>query len=199
MDSNKKLEELAHKIEVLDQLILETEEEAKSLGDVVKRLDGFSFAHKEVISKFEGHVKSQQEELVNLIKEGKLPQPVANLVSASLLNSKKFLETAAEEAERLFFTRQGENLGARARAGKLKKMKEKLSEEISFVREAQEAEKKAVEEGAVESAAPSEKSEEKARMETPKNKRKTPKRRPDEVGPLADTVKRLKAARGKKS
>jgi prefoldin subunit 5 len=198
MDHNKKLEELAHKIEVLDQLILETEEETKSLNNVVKRLDGFSFAHKEIVSKFEGYVKNQQDELVAMIKDGKLPQPVANLVSASLLGSKKFLETAAEEAERLFFTRQGENFGARARAGKLKKMKESLSGEIASINEALEAAKKS-EEAAVNLAAPSEKSPEILPVEPTKNKRKNSRKRPDEVGPLADTVKRLKAARNKKS
>ena len=198
MDNTKKLEELTHKIEMLDQLILESEEESKVLGDAVKRLDGFSFAHKDVLSKFEGYVKSQQEELVGLIKDGKLPQPVANLVSSSLLNSKKFLETTAAEAERLFFTRQGEHFGARARGGKLKKTKESLMAEVSSIHEAQEAEKKEAEKTTVTPVVLSEKSEEKTQVETQKNKKSASKKRPDETGPLAETVRRLKTARNKK-
>jgi hypothetical protein len=195
---NEKILELQHKAETVKEIAESTRKEIEELRETLKRLDGFAYGHKEIASKFKDHVKKQQDELVGLANEGKIAPAVVSFVSSYVLASQKFLNEAEKEARKLLHTRQGELIAIVSNEEKLRALAAKIEEEIGgLVKEAEKKEEEAVAKQPS-PAAPSEKSQEIPSTEPTKNKRKNSRKRPDEAGALADTVKRLKAARGKK-
>ena len=194
---NEKILELQHKAETVKEIAESTRKEIEELRETLKRIDGFAYGHKEIASKFKDHVKKQQDELVGLANEGKIAPAVVNFVSSYSLSSQKFINEAENDARKLLHTRQGELIALVSNEEKLRTLASKIEEEINgLMQEAKKEEEVLSREQSPD--VPSEKSQELPRMEIPKNKKKNSRRRPDEVGPLADTVKRLKAARGKK-
>jgi chromosome segregation ATPase len=194
---NKKLS-LEHKIQVLEELAASMQQDAEDLRETLKRLDGFAYGHKELVGKYKGHVEKQQEELAGLVKSSNLAPAVANFVLTYTAKSQKFLENAQLDARKLLHTRQGELVSLVSQLEKLKVSIESVKSEIEALKEEEKKEAPlavSLVEEPVET--PSEKSEKKEEMSGKKGKKKTSRGRPDQAGPLAATVKRLKEARKK--
>lgn len=183
------LQRLEFKSETLKEIAEKTKKEAEELQSTLKRLEGFAYGHKEISSKFKDHLRKQQEELTTLVNEGKITQGVLAFVASYTANNRKFIEDSEREARKLFHTRQGELMSLVSSYEKLLADAATIDSTIAALKENKGEE--------VPSAVP-EKIEIDPPVEQKKNKRKYSGKRPDEVGTVAETVKRLKEARSKK-
>lgn len=190
---DKTLQRLELKSETLKEIAEKTKGDADEMRETLKRLDGFAYGHKELSSKFRDHVKKQQEELSKLVSEGKVAPAIANFTVSYVLASQKFIEDSEREARKLLHTRQGELLSLVSSAEKLLVDSKTLDDTIAALKEKKEV--PSMEESV---SMVSEKSDNVAVVEQQKNKRKSSRKRPDQVGTVAETVKRLKEARSKK-
>jgi hypothetical protein len=126
----KNSDSLKNKLEIIDTFIGSTTDELKILEENIKKIEGFSFGAKDLADKFKGHVKKTQSEIIDLLNEQKITQPIANLLNSSLLGSLKFVKEGAIEADRIFYVRQGEILGIKTRIKKLVSLDSLTKEEL---------------------------------------------------------------------
>ena len=126
----KNSDSLKNKLEIIDSFIGSTTDELKILEENIKKIEGFSFGAKDLADKFKGHVKKTQSEIIDLLNEQKITQPIANLLNSSLLGSLKFVKEGAIEADRIFYVRQGEILGIKTRIKKLISLDSLIKQEL---------------------------------------------------------------------
>ena len=126
----KNSDSLKNKREIIDSFIGSTTDELKILEENIKKIEGFSFGAKDLADKFKGHVKKTQSEIIDLLNEQKITQPIANLLNSSLLGSLKFVKEGAIEADRIFYVRQGEILGIKTRIKKLISLDSLIKQEL---------------------------------------------------------------------
>ena len=126
----KNSDSLKNKLEIIDSFIGSTTDELKIIEENIKKIEGFSFGAKDLADKFKGHVKKTQSEIIDLLNEQKITQPIANLLNSSLLGSLKFVKEGAIEADRIFYVRQGEILGIKTRIKKLISLDSLIKQEL---------------------------------------------------------------------
>ena len=126
----KNSDSLKNKLEIIDSFIGSTTDELKILEENINKIEGFSFGAKDLADKFKGHVKKTQSEIIDLLNEQKITQPIANLLNSSLLGSLKFVKEGAIEADRIFYVRQGEILGIKTRIKKLISLDSLIKQEL---------------------------------------------------------------------
>ena len=126
----KNSDSLKNKLEIIDSFIKTTADELCLLEENIKKIEGFSFGAKDLADKFKGHVSKTQTEIISLINEQKITQPIANLLNSSLLGSLKFVKDGAIEADRIFYVRQGEILGIKSRIKKLISLDSSIKQEL---------------------------------------------------------------------
>ena len=130
MENDKKIETLNHNLDLLTNLTLTAIEEFNTLESNIKQVEGFAFGVKETADKFEGYMNKHKLEISSLEKEGKIPTAVANLLNVAATSALVFIKESAKEADRLFYVRQGEILGAKNKATKLKALHDSTKLEI---------------------------------------------------------------------
>jgi len=198
--TTKDISALEYKIAAFKELVEELKRDEEEKRDIVKKLEGFAFGHKDLLGKFEEHSRKQQDELVALAREGKISPPVATFVASFLSTSVRFIDAAEKEAQKLLAIRMGETLEMAARQEKLLTAVSSIESDLAALK-APPAPKQEIEEGAPSSSEDaveasdtvSEKSEKNSRMSTKGQKKKIPQhKRPDEAAAVAETVKRLK-------
>ncbi len=126
----KNSDSFKNKLEIIDSFIKTTTDELRLLEENIKKIEGFSFGAKDLADKFKGHVTKTQTEIISLLNEQKITQPIANLLNSSLLGSLKFVKDGAIEADRIFYVRQGEILGIKSRIKKLISLDSLTKEEL---------------------------------------------------------------------
>ena len=135
MKNDKKIEALTSHVELLVSLTNTTIDEFKKLESSLKRIEGFSFGTKETANKFEEYITKHKTEIVGLIKEGKLQQQLATVLYSAADNSLKFIKNNSQEADRLFYVRQGEILSLKNKISQLKSLHETTIKEIQKLQE----------------------------------------------------------------
>jgi hypothetical protein len=104
----------------------------------IKRLDGYVLGSKESIAKVEEHIKKQKKELVELLTQKKIPQEVANLIDGVLRSTSAFAKNVAMDAERLFYSKQGEMIFLKQDIEKLSSIKANHESALTNVQKQQE-------------------------------------------------------------
>jgi hypothetical protein len=131
MEKDKKIEALSLKLELLTEMLKNAEEETKTLELNLRRMEGFSLGAKDVSDKLKEYSKKNSQELILSLKEGKISQPAAQLIEGAVVKTVNFAKEKSDEADRLFYIRQGELLGAKNKNLKLKQFQESVAEELA--------------------------------------------------------------------
>jgi len=114
---------LTTRARLLTELIGDKTTSLNSMIENIKRLDGYVLGSKESIAKVEEHIKKQKKELVELLTQKKIPQEVANLIDGVLRSTSAFAKNVAMDAERLFYSKQGEMIFLKQDIEKLSSVK----------------------------------------------------------------------------
>jgi hypothetical protein len=104
----------------------------------LKRFDGYALGAKESIDKIEEHIKKQKKELVDLVTQKKIPQEVGALIEGVLRSTSIFAKNVAMDAERLFFSKQGEVIFLKQEIEKLSSIKENHESALANIQKQQE-------------------------------------------------------------
>jgi hypothetical protein len=104
----------------------------------LKRFDGYALGAKESIDKIEEHIKKQKKELVDLVTQKKIPQEVGSLIDGVLRSTSIFAKNVAMDAERLFFSKQGEVIFLKQEIEKLSSIKANHESALANIQKQQE-------------------------------------------------------------
>jgi len=129
---------LTTRARLLTELIGDKTTSLNSMIENIKRLDGYVLGSKESIAKVEEHVKKQKKELVELLTQKKIPQEVANLIDGVLRSTSAFAKNVAMDAERLFYSKQGEMIFLKQDIEKLSSIKANHESALTNVQKQQE-------------------------------------------------------------
>ena len=129
---------LVTRARLLTELIGDKTTSLNSMIENIKRLDGYVLGSKESIAKVEEHIKKQKKELVELLTQKKIPQEVASLIDGVLRSTSAFAKNVAMDAERLFYSKQGEMIFLKQDIEKLSSIKANHESELENVQKQQE-------------------------------------------------------------
>ncbi len=129
---------LTTRARLLTELIGDKTTSLNSMIENIKRLDGYVLGSKESIAKVEEHIKKQKKELVELLTQKKIPQEVANLIDGVLRSTSAFAKNVAMDAERLFYSKQGEMIFLKQDIEKLSSVKANHESALANVQKQQE-------------------------------------------------------------
>ena len=129
---------MATRVRLLTELIGDKTTSLNSMIENIKKLDGYVLGSKESISKVEEHIKKQKKELVELLTQKKIPQEVASLIDGVLRSTSAFAKNVAMDAERLFYSKQGEMIFLKQDIEKLSSIKANHESELENVQKQQE-------------------------------------------------------------
>jgi hypothetical protein len=129
---------MATRVRLLTELIGDKTTSLNSMIENIKKLDGYVLGSKESISKVEEHIKKQKKELVELLTQKKIPQEVASLIDGVLRSTSTFAKNVAMDAERLFYSKQGEMIFLKQDIEKLSSIKANHESELENVQKQQE-------------------------------------------------------------
>lgn len=96
------------RVKLFLELINDKNNQLNAMVENIKRLDGYVLGSKESVDKIEKHIKQQKVELNQLVSQNKLPKEVATLIDSALNSTLIFAKNICLDAERLFFSKQGE-------------------------------------------------------------------------------------------
>ena len=129
---------MATRVRLLTELIGDKTTSLNSMIENIKKLDGYVLGSKESISKVEEHIKKQKKELVELLTQKKIPQEVASLIDGVLRSTSAFAKNVSMDAERLFYSKQGEMIFLKQDIEKLSSIKANHESELENVQKQQE-------------------------------------------------------------
>lgn len=99
---------MSARVKLFLELINDKNNQLNLMIENLKRLDGYVLGSKESVDKIEKHIKQQKNEVKDLTKQNKIPHEVATLLDAALNGVLIFAKNISLDAERLFFSKQGE-------------------------------------------------------------------------------------------
>ncbi len=99
---------LSARIQILTEIVDTKTFQLNTLIENLKRLDGYVLGSKESTEKVEKYIKQQKNELKELTSQGKLTKEVSTFLDSVLNSLLSFTKNVGMDAERLFFSKQGE-------------------------------------------------------------------------------------------
>lgn len=99
---------LEAKVQLLAELADKKSMQINAMIENLKKLDGYALGSKETTDKVEEHVKKQLGEIDVFVAEQKITKEVANLVRVALNSTLAQAKAVSKDAEKLFFSKQGE-------------------------------------------------------------------------------------------
>lgn len=101
---------LATRIEILSEIVETKTSQLNNLIEGLKRLDGYVLGSKESVEKIEKHIKQQKNELKELASQGKVSKEIFSFLDSVFNSMISFVKSVSLDAERLFFSKQGETV-----------------------------------------------------------------------------------------
>jgi len=102
------LKTLTSRIQILSEIVDTKTSQLNTLIENLKRLDGYVLGSKESIEKIEKHIKQQKNELKELTAQGKISKEISSFLESVFNSISTFSKSIPLDAERLFFSKQGE-------------------------------------------------------------------------------------------
>jgi len=102
------LKTLASRIQVISEMVEAKTSQLSTLSENLKRVDGYVLGSKESIEKVEKYLKQQKNELKELTAQGKMSKEISSFLENVLNAILSFIKSIPLDAERLFFSKQGE-------------------------------------------------------------------------------------------
>ncbi len=112
--------------EIISQKVLQFNEMLESL----KKFEGYSTGSKEIVEKTSNHIKKQQAELDNLVTGQKISPEISKFISTILESVRSFVRLTCGDAERQYFSKQGELLFLQQEVEKLANTKLEYEQRI---------------------------------------------------------------------
>lgn len=132
------------RVKLFVELINDKNSQLNTMIENLKRLDGYALGSKESIDKIEKHIKQQKSELASLVEQNKIPKEVATLIESVLNNMMLFAKNVSLDAERLFYSKQGEMVFLKSDIEKLVKLKASHESALSKKQEEKAQQEKTV-------------------------------------------------------
>lgn len=107
-DSLDSISRLEAKVQLLAELADKKSMQINVMIENLKKLEGYALGSKETTDKVEEHVKKQLGEIDTFVTEQKITKEVANLVRIALNGTLAQARAISKDAEKLFFSKQGE-------------------------------------------------------------------------------------------
>jgi hypothetical protein len=101
---------LTTRIEILSEIVETKTSQLNNLIEGLKRLDGYVLGSKESVEKIEKHIKQQKNELKELASQGKVSKEIFSFLDSVFNSMISFVKSVSLDAERLFFSKQGETV-----------------------------------------------------------------------------------------
>lgn len=140
-DNNDQLN-FANTLTIREKLIEELIEEKTSFLNAsienLKRVDGYVLGSRESINRVTDHIKKQKKELVDLIAQKNVTQEVVNLIENALQNILATAKNISADAEKLFYSKQGELVCLKQELEKLSLIKANHESAILNIQKQQE-------------------------------------------------------------
>ena len=121
---------LVNKIVVLQEMIVEKTSQFNEMVETIKRFEGHSSGSKDLSEKIGNHIKKQQADVVQLAAQQKIAPDISKFVEIVLENVRTFVRQACGDAERLYFSKQGELLFLQQEIEKLVILKKKCEQSV---------------------------------------------------------------------
>jgi hypothetical protein len=123
-------EDLKTKLSLLNNLIESKTNAVNAHIENLKKLEGYSFAGREITAKFNSYLTQQASEIQALAVSQKISQEIASVALTILENFKKIVKETEEESMKIFFVKQGETLAENQDLTNLLSIKKTLNDEI---------------------------------------------------------------------
>ena len=123
-------EDLKTKLSLLNDLIESKTNAVNAHIENLKKLEGYSFAGREITAKFNSYLTQQASEIQALAASQKISQEIASVALTILENFKKIVKETEEESMKIFFVKQGETLAENQDLTNLLSIKKTLHDEI---------------------------------------------------------------------
>lgn len=123
-------EDLKTKLSLLNDLIENKTNAVNAHIENLKKLEGYSFAGREITAKFNSYLTQQTSEIQALAASQKISQEIASVALTILENFKKIVKETEEESMKIFFVKQGETLAENQDLTNLLSIKKSLHDEI---------------------------------------------------------------------
>lgn len=114
---------LLSRINILLELIESKTSQLNLATENFKRIDGYALGCKESNEKIKNHISSKNQELRMLLNQGKLSKEIFSFLENVLNGVALFAKSIESEAERLFYSKQGEMVFLKEDIDKLIKLK----------------------------------------------------------------------------
>ena len=101
-------EDLKTKLSLLNNLIESKTNAVNAHIESLKKLEGYSFAGREITAKFNSYLTQQASEIQTLAVSQKISQEIASVALTILENFKKIVKETEEESMKIFFVKQGD-------------------------------------------------------------------------------------------
>ena len=104
------LNTISIRAKLLNEMVEDKKSQLESSIENLKRLEGYNVGSKDSATKLDAYLNQQKLELVQLVSQQKMSQEIGTFVE-KLLNSVSIVsKNSSMDAERLFYTKQGEML-----------------------------------------------------------------------------------------
>ena len=110
-DKNKEfLSTISIRAKLLNEMAEDKKTQLEASIENLKRLEGYNVGSKDSATKLETYLNQQKLELVQLVSQQKLSQEIGQFIEKLLNNISMVSKNSSMDAERLFYTKQGEML-----------------------------------------------------------------------------------------
>ena len=133
-------EQVIDRIAFLSEMITLKTNQLNALVENLKRFDGYSTGSKEIAEKVELHIKKQQVEVAGLVQQQQIAPGIGELIGRVLLSTGQFVKNTCSDAEKLFYSKQGEVLNFKSEVESLLNLKGKYENYVAQLEQKEKVE-----------------------------------------------------------